>query len=176
MKRLTAFIFLISTCAIGSAQAQQRQAARAEQGPLEIAKSGAWGVYTNGQGRQKVCYVLSQPAERLPKGLNRDPAYLFISNRPGDGARNEISVISGYPLKPGSEVTAAIGSASFQLLSRDKNAWLKNPAEESRFIAELRKGSALTIKGTSIRGNDTTDRYSLQGLNAALERAQKECS
>ncbi len=40
----------------------------------------------------------------------------------------------------------------------------------------MRKGGTLQVKGTSQRGNDTTDRYPLTGFSQALERAQKECS
>jgi hypothetical protein len=33
----------------------------------------------------------------------------------------------------------------------------------------------LTIKATSMRGNLTTDTYSLSGLGGALDRIKKEC-
>jgi hypothetical protein len=39
----------------------------------------------------------------------------------------------------------------------------------------MRKGTTLTAKTSSMRGNVTTDRYSLSGLAQALERVKKEC-
>ncbi len=149
--------------------------AAAPAGTFLIATYGDWGAYTSGKDKTKVCYALSQPKDRLPKGLTRDPAYVFISNRPGDGARNEFSVIMGFPLKTGGPASVGIGNASYVMLTKDKSGWLKNPAEEAPLIEAMKKASAMTIKATSGKGNETTDRYSLSGLNQALDRAQKEC-
>jgi invasion protein IalB len=161
-----------------SASAQQRQAARGSQGgnAFEVAKVGSWSILTTGEGRSKTCFIMTQPSERLPRGLTRDPAHVYISMRQGEATKHEFSVITGYPLKQGAEAQVAVGAVSFAAVGQNKNIWLRNPAEEPRFIGELRRGSSLTIKGTSQRGNETTDRYTLTGFGAALERAQKECS
>lgn len=154
---------------------RKKEAAGAPSGTFLIATYGDWGAYTSGKDKSKVCYALSQPKERLPKGLTRDPAYIFVSNRPGDGTRNEFSVIVGYALKAGGPASAAVGSASFQMLTKDKSAWLRNAAEEAQLLDAMKKGKDLVIKSVSGKGNETTDRYSLSGLSQALDRAQKEC-
>ena len=59
--------------------------------------------------------------------------------------------------------------------TQDDGAWIKNAAEEGRMVDAMRKGSDLTIKGTSGRGTQSTDQYSLQGLAQALDRAEQEC-
>ncbi len=159
-----------------AAHAQQRQAGRATGNAFEIARVGAWSVLTTGEGRSKTCFIMTQPAERLPKGLSRDPAHIYVTMRQGEATKHEFSVIMGYPLKQGAEGQIAVGNVGFSAIGHNSSMWLKNPAEEPRFIGELRRGSSLTIKGTSQRGNDTTDRYTLTGFGAALERAQKECS
>jgi invasion protein IalB len=160
------------------ALAQQRQAARTGQGgnAFEVARVGSWSVLTSGEGRSKTCFIMTQPSERLPRGLTRDPAHIYITMRQGEASKQEFSVITGYPLKQGAETQVAVGSTNFAAVGQNTNVWLRNPAEEPRFIGELRRASSLTIKGTSQRGNDTTDRYTLTGFGAALERAQKECS
>ncbi len=160
------------------ASAQQRQAARGNGGgnALEIGKAGAWGIFTTGEGRAKSCFVMAQPAERLPKGLTRDPAHVFVTMRQGEAAKMEFSMLTGYPLKPGVDAQLTVGSVNFAGVGQNKTVWLKNPAEENRFIGEMRRGGTLQVKGTSVRGNDTTDRYPLTGFAQALERAQKECS
>src|SRR4051794_30151890 len=61
-----------------------------------LASFGDWGAYASGQGRAKVCYALSQPKDRQPKDLKRDPAYLFVSFRPADNVRNEVAVVMGF--------------------------------------------------------------------------------
>jgi Invasion associated locus B (IalB) protein len=119
---------------------------------------------------------MTAPAERLPKGLTRDPATIFVTMRQGEPNKPEFSMVTGYVLKQNTDAQITIGGANFSAVGQAKNVWLKNAAEEGKLIGELRKGSSLSVKGTSIRGNDTTDRYSLTGFGQALERAQKECS
>jgi hypothetical protein len=136
---------------------------------------GDWSAYRGASGDNRVCFVLSQPTARAPKGLNRDPAYLYISFRPAAGIRNEVALITGYTMKEGAQPVASIGDASFGLVSTEGKAWLQNAAEESQFVQLARAGSSLAISGTSARGNKLTDTYSLKGLSQAVEAAQKGC-
>ena len=39
----------------------------------------------------------------------------------------------------------------------------------------MRKGADLTVKGTSGRGTQSTDQYSLKGLAQALDKIEQEC-
>ena len=110
-----------------------------------------------------------------PPGRNRDPAYFFVSTRPSEKVKNEISVIVGYPQKPGVEATATIGSASYVLYTENDGAWIKNAAEESQMIDAMRKGSDLVVKSVSTHGTKTTDTYSLKGVADALDKVASEC-
>jgi hypothetical protein len=133
-----------------------------------------WGAYM-AQGKEKTCYALASPKDRTPSALKRGPAYVFISNRPSENVRNEVSIIMGFAMKDNSEAKAEIGNASYDLIAKGTNAWVKNPAQETQFIDSLKKGSKLIVKAPSIKGNVTTDSYSLAGLSQALDRVQKEC-
>jgi invasion protein IalB len=169
-----------SVLLVGPVLAQQRSpAARPSgnaSGVYEIGKAGAWSILRAGEGRAKQCIVAAQPAERTPRGLQRDPARVYIVMRQGEANKPEFSVITGYPVKQGADVAIAVGGANFPAVGQSSNVWLKNPAEEQRLIGELRKASTMSITGTSQRGNETIDRYPLTGFGQALERAQKECS
>jgi hypothetical protein len=143
--------------------------------PVELAKFNDWGAYASETPKGKVCYVLAQPRERLPKTLQRDPGYLFVSTRPAEGVRNEVSVVLGFPAKDDSEGSAVIGNATFALVAKGAAAWLKNAAEDAAFVEALRRGQALTVKAVSRRGNESTDRYVMAGFAQALDRVRKEC-
>jgi invasion protein IalB len=143
--------------------------------PSQVASYGDWGVFVAEGEKSKTCYALATPKERAPSGLKRDPAYVFISNRPGENVHEEVSVILGFPMKEGSG-RAEIGGTSFALIATGANAWIKNQAEEAKFVDALKKGSKLIVKAASLRGHVTTDSYSLNGLSQALERVDKECS
>jgi hypothetical protein len=133
-----------------------------------------WSAYTATANGGKVCFAISQPKSRAPEGLNRDPAYFFVSHRPGEGVRNEVSVQTGFPLRPSSTVDLAVGASSFQLVTQDQRGW-SNGQDDSRIVDAMRKTGSLTAKSTSGRGNITTDTYSLRGVSAALDKIAAEC-
>jgi invasion protein IalB len=145
--------------------------------PTLLGLYGDWGAYSATPAGKKVCFVLAKPktSKTEPPGRKRDQAYLFISTRPAENVRNEVSVIIGYPFKEASDATAEIGTAKFAMYTRNDGAWIKNVAEEARMIDAMRKGADLTVKGTSGRGTTSTDQFSLKGLSEALTRAEQEC-
>lgn len=153
------------------AQAQQPATAKA----ALVGTFTDWSVYAVGQGAAKVCYAASQPKVRLPAGLNRDPAYLFISSRPAENVRNEISLVMGFPTRPGQDAEAQVDGAPFALLTKGPSAWIKNRGQEGALLAAMRAGSKLTVRSTSARGSSLTDEYSLSGISAALQRLDQEC-
>ena len=140
-----------------------------------VISSGDWKVYTAQVGRSKICYALSQPKERLPKNLNRDPAYIFVSFRPAENVSNEVALVLGFPAREDSPAQAEIGTTSFDLLTKNESAWLRNPAEEGRAVQAMIRGRDLTVKVQSARGNQLTDTYSLTGFTDAVGRAKQEC-
>ena len=161
--------------AAAAAAAKPAQAATGPGGASLVNSYGDWGVYTAQTGRSKICYALSQPQDRLPKNLNRDPAYLFVSFRPAENVRNEVALVLGFTAKENGPATAAVGNTSYALITKASNAWLKNPAEEGQAIATMAKSGTVTVKTQSARGSSLTDRYSLNGFSKALEQARKEC-
>jgi hypothetical protein len=164
--------------------------------PLLVASFGDWGVYQSQATKGRVCYTLAQPKDRQPAELKRDPAYAFISNRPGEGVRNEVSFIMGFEVAnapdensddPGDKdkgkkkkpvikgATATVGDQSFDLLAKTTNLWVKNAAKEGQLVDEMRKGAKLEVRAMSKKGNMTTDTYSLAGFSQAIERVLKDC-
>jgi invasion protein IalB len=133
-----------------------------------------WAAYSATTSNGKVCFVISQPKKREPTGLNRDPAYVFVSNRPGDKVHNEVSMQVGFPMKSGAPVQLSVGSDSFDLVSQGERAWT-NGQDDAKIVAAMRAGANMTIKSTSTRDHLTTDTYSLSGVSAALDRINKEC-
>ncbi len=180
--------------------------------PNLIATFGDWNVFVSQSPKGRICYVLAQPKSREPQNLNRDPGYAFISDRPAEGVRNEVSFIMGFDVSGGTETEAkadiksdakpvgsarakpskaeartkvkaksigaplaTVGEESFDLLPKGANLWVKNAARESALVAEMKKGATLEIKAASLKGNESTDDYSLSGFSQAMERLQKEC-
>ena len=171
--------------------------------PSLVATFGDWNVFVGEVGKGRICYTLAQPKSREPASLTRDPGYAFISDRPSEGVRNEVSFIMGFDVSGGdtaesktdakpsekpsksdakSKTSAAaaapvalVDQASFEMLPKGGNLWVKNAAKEGALIAEMRKGVKLAIKAASLRGHQSIDTYSLGGFAQAMDRLQKEC-
>ena len=145
--------------------------------PTLLGQFGDWGAYTANSGGRTLCYAIAKPSSQAtqPAGRPRDPAYVFIATRPTENVRNEVSIIVGYPFKPGFEATVDIGPAKYAMFTQNDGAWVKNPAEEARMVDAMRKGSDLVVSGESGKGTKSTDRYTLRGLGQALDRVAQEC-
>src|SRR5262245_29918599 len=87
-------VTLALTALPGGARAQGDQ-------PTLLGTYADWGAYTATPGGKKVCFALSKPksSTTTPPGRPRNPAFLFVSTRPAENVRNEVSVIIGYPFK-----------------------------------------------------------------------------
>jgi hypothetical protein len=145
--------------------------------PTLLGQYGDWGAYTASPGGKKICFAIAKPAasETTPPGKTRNPSYMFISSRPGEKVTDEVSIIIGYPFKPNSDATVAVGSTSFALYTQQDGAWIKNAAEEARLIEAMRGGGNAVIKGMSAKGTRSNDTFSLKGLAQALDRTDQDC-
>jgi hypothetical protein len=145
--------------------------------PTLIGQFGTWGAYSAVPNGKKVCFALAKPSSSKtnPPNRPRDPAYAFVSTRPAEKVTNEVSVMIGYPLKPGSESTLEVGGASYAMYTQGDGLWIKNAAEEARMVDAMRKASDVVVKGVSAKGTETTDTFSLKGLSQALDRLAQDC-
>jgi hypothetical protein len=145
--------------------------------PTLIGQFGTWGAYTAIPSGKKVCFALAKPSSSKtnPPNRPRDPAYAFISTRPGEKVTNEVSIMIGYTLKPGSESTLEVGGGSYAMYTQGDGLWIKNAAEEERMVEAMRKASDVVVKGMSAKGTETTDTFSMKGLSQALDKLAQDC-
>jgi hypothetical protein len=145
--------------------------------PTLIGQFGTWGAYTATPNGKKVCFALAKPSSSKtnPPNRPRDPAYAFVSTRPAEKVTNEVSIMIGYALKPGSESTLEVGGAAYAMYTQGDGLWIKNAAEEERMVDAMRKAADVTVKGVSAKGTETTDTFSLKGLAQALDKLAQDC-
>jgi hypothetical protein len=145
--------------------------------PTLIGQFGTWGAYTATPNGKKVCFALAKPSSSKtnPPNRPRDPAYAFVSTRPAEKVINEVSIMIGYQLKPGSESTLEVGGGRYAMYTQGDGLWIKNAAEEERMVDAMRKASDVVVKGISAKGTETSDTFSLKGLAQALDRLAQDC-
>lgn len=145
--------------------------------PTLLGQFGSWGAYTASPNGKKVCFALAKPtsSKTNPPNRPRDPAYAFISSRPAEKVVNEVSIMIGYPAKPGSESTLEVGGARYPMYTQGDGLWIKNAAEEEKLVEAMRKSGEIIVRATSGKGTQTADTFSLKGLSQALDRMAHEC-
>jgi hypothetical protein len=165
------------TTAKPAAPAPAATAAAGSAEPTLIGQYGTWGAYTATPNGRKVCFALAKPSSSKtnPPNRPRDPAYAFVSTRPAEKVVNEVSIMIGYALKPGSESSLEVGGSAYAMYTQGDGLWIKNAAEEEQMVSAMRKSAEVTVKGVSAKGTETTDVFSLKGLAQALDRLAQDC-
>jgi len=148
----------------------------AEENLKKVGKFKDWESFILTQGESKVCFAQSIPVVRAPKKFKRDPSRLFISFRPTENIKNEISVTNGYEFQPKAPVTAKSGKKAYDLFSKGRYAWVVDNEDEIKLITTMKRASRLMIIGNADKGNRTTDHYSMMGFTKAYSAAKKSCS
>jgi hypothetical protein len=151
-------------------------AAAAPAAPTSIGTFKSWTAWTGSDSSGLICYISSEPTSSKPSGLNRDPVHFLVVHRKGLGTKNEVQTLIGYAIKKDSKPAAVIDSKSYPMIADGSGAWLASAADEAGFVAALKKGTNLTVTGTSQRGTETTDTYTLSGVTAAMAAIDKACS
>ena len=151
-------------------------AASAEVDLKSLGKYKDWQSFVLLKEGVKTCYAQSIPVVKAPKKFKRDPSRLFVSFRPNENIKNEVSVTNGYEFKLKAPVEAKSGKKSFDLFSKGRFAWVVDNEDESKLISTMKKASRLMIIGNSDKGIQTTDHYSMMGFTKAYNTAKKSCS
>lgn len=147
--------------------------------PTQLGTFGSWNVYASDTANGRVCYALAVPKERLPANLTRDPGYLFVSTRPKENVRDEVSFVLGFPAKDGADAQLVLGKSTVLVSPKTQGsstvAWLKNPQENASLVEQMKKAPSLSLKVTSKRGNALQENYVLAGFQQALDQVKKAC-
>ena len=165
IKKILLLIFVSLICS----------ASLAEDNIKSIGKFKDWESFILSKEGNKICFAQSIPVVRAPKKLKRDPSRLFVSFRPAENIKNEVSVTNGYEFKPKAPVIAKSGKKSYDLFSKGNFAWVVDNEDEKKLITTMKKASRLMIIGNTSKGDQTTDHYSMMGFTKAYNTAKKSC-
>jgi hypothetical protein len=146
----------------------------------EVKKMGKhkdWETYIMNTDKGKVCFTQSKPVLQAPKNNPRE-ARLFISFRPGENIKNEISVTSGYEFNSKNAVMVKSGKNKYKFdLVQNRFAWMSDKENklEKKMIKTMKKGSRIMVTGYNQTGSSTIDHYSLLGFTKAYNATKANC-
>ena len=150
-----------------------------ESSAQEIKKVGKfkdWETIVVTDGAKKLCFAQSKPVLQSPKKNPRE-ARLFISCRPADKNKDEVSITSGYQYNTQNSITAKSGKNKIKFDVKKENfAWIGDTGLERKMVNVMKKGSRIMITGYNQSGSQTIDHYSLMGFTKAYNTAKKSCA
>ena len=143
--------------------------------PRSTGKYKNWESFIVETDKGKICFAQTIPTKRAPSSIQRGKSKLFVTFRPSEDIKDEVSLTSGHDYKT-STVTAASGKKKFSFFSQKNFAWLLDDQEERNFIKLMKRATNLIIKARTTKGAETTDHYSMMGFTKAYNTAKKTCS
>ena len=142
----------------------------------KVGKFKDWETMVLAEESGKVCFAQSIPVLPAPK-KNKREARLFVTFRPGEKVKNEISTTSGYEFNKNNSVTATSGNNKFKFdIKQQGFAWMTSKKKENIMVKIMKKGSRIMVTGYNEKGSQTIDHYSLLGFTKAYNTAKKACS
>ena len=143
--------------------------------PRSTGKYKNWESFIVETDKGKICFAQTVPTKRAPAAVKRDKSKLFVTFRPSEEIKDEVSLTSGHDYKT-SSVTASSGKRRYSFFSQKDFAWLLDDQEEKKFIQLMKKATDIIVKARTTKGAETTDHYSMMGFTKAYNTAKKTCS
>lgn len=139
-----------------------------------------WSVFEGQEPRE--CWAVTTYKESVNTkdgrvvAVTRGEILLMVFYRPGADVAGQLAFTGGYPFADGSTVNVNVGGTEFELFTEGEWAWPATPADDSKIITALKRGTDAVLTARSARGTQTKDSFSLLGFTAAVEDAEKRCS
>ena len=143
--------------------------------PRSTGKYKNWESFTAQTDKGKICFAQTIPTKRAPASIKREKSKLFVTFRPSENIKDEVSLTSGHDYKS-STVTISSGKKRYSFFSQKNFAWLLDDQEERNFIKLMKKATNVIVKARTTKGAETTDHYSMMGFTKAYNTAKKTCS
>ena len=143
--------------------------------PRSTGKYKNWESFIAETDKGKICFAQTVPTKRAPAAVKRNKSKLFVTFRPSEEIKDEVSLTSGHDYKT-SSVTASSGKRRYSFFSQKDFAWLLDDQEEKKFIQLMKKATDIIVKARTTNGAETTDHYSMMGFTKAYNTARKTCS
>ncbi|MEM5541433.1 invasion associated locus B family protein [Sulfitobacter sp. AS92] len=171
----------MKTCglALGALALVASGAVAQEQSTNRVAAKTDWSVFVEDNPTE--CWGVSTPKEVVNTrdgrvvAVNRGQTLLMVFYRPSAEAKGQVAFTGGYPFASGSTVTMDISGNVFELFTEGEWAWPATTADDAKIIAAMKRGADAKLIGSSSRGTQTSDSFSLLGFTAAVEDAAKRC-
>jgi hypothetical protein len=134
-----------------------------------------WSAFKYEEGGNLVCFMASEPSKAEGNYTTRGKIHAMVTHRPGEQRADEVSIQAGYTYEDKSLVEVAVGALKVELFTQGDSAWTVDKDTDKKLVEAMIKGSTMTVQGTSSRGTNTRDTYSLAGFTRAYQAIGDAC-
>ena len=133
----------------------------------EIQK-GKWDLTKD----EEYCFIQSIPIKTLiPEGKSRGDNYILIYKM-HKNPELIIQISAGFNYKSSNSIQVEIDKVPYNFYTDSDTAWAK---DDKQVIYAMKRGLDLVTTGTSSKGTEVVDVYTLKGFTSAINILLKEC-
>ena len=134
-----------------------------------------WSAFRYEDNGNRVCFMASEPTKAEGAYTQRGKIHAMVTHRPGEERNDEVSIQAGYPYEEESLVDVQVGAMKLNLFTQGDSAWAVDKDTDKQLVQAMIKGSTMVVQGTSARGTNTKDTYSLSGFTRAYQAISQAC-
>ena len=143
----------------------------------DLGNFGAWYAFTQGEGADKLCYMIAAPVQSLGEIPNRGEVGLIVTHQMGGKVRDQVSVAMGFEPHKSKFTKAKVDKSSnvlLRLVDGDR-VWIREASVDRQLVARMKKGDHLVVTGMSSDGVASQDTFPLDGFSNAYAEISKAC-
>jgi Invasion associated locus B (IalB) protein len=143
----------------------------------ELGNFGAWYAFTQGEGEQKLCYMIAAPIQSLGQIPNRGEVGMMVTHQMGGKVRDQVSVALGFEPHKTKYTRAKVdksGNILMRVVDGDR-AWIRDAGTDRELITRMKGGDNLVVSGMSSSGAASQDTFSLDGFSKAYAAISLAC-
>lgn len=134
-----------------------------------------WSAYSASEGAGAICFAMSKATAVTPQPDDYTQGYLYLTHRPAENVSNEINVVAGFTFATDQPATLSVDGKSFDLFTQKDAAWLLDSKQNDNLAGALRAGTQVVVQGTSDKGINVSETFSLTGATAASHAIDTGC-
>ncbi len=134
-----------------------------------------WSAFKYQEDGKPICFMASEPTKAEGNYTKRGQIHAMVTHRPEENRIDEVSIQAGYAYKENAPVEVEVGTMKMRLFTEGESAWAVDKESDKKLVQAMIKGNTMVVQGTSARGTNTKDTYSLSGFTRAYEAISKAC-
>src|SRR5688572_6530170 len=136
-----------------------------------------WYAFAQGEGNDKLCYMIAAPTASLGEVANRGEVGLIITHQMGGKVRDQVSVALGFEPHKTRYTKAKVdksGNVLLRLVDGDR-VWIREASVDRQLVARMKKGDLLVVTGMTSDGVASQDTFPLDGFSNAYAAISAAC-